>query len=351
MAITRHLAELVLAEHRFRGISGKVLMLGRQTVFMTPDQAQALVERCGVTLRADAKIDYDKMPYGREKRFISDVSFFSLFSDASVVACDVSDSEGADIIFSLSDEPPPPMLGAYDFIYNGSVLDNVFDPAACIRNVSRMMKPDGVIFHYEGAMHFGLAYLKFTPDWLFDFYALNGFADFQGYLCVFPDVHASPWSVYEWSAYVPEGDSLRLTMPMKYPGEGMVVAIAQNSTSAGIHETPIQNIYRPNHEKYQAAYRRFVASPRRAAIRAALVPAGASSSIAAAPPSTTSQAPSSPDSFLHWARQSPLKALVPVAAKRQLLNMLQREPLLNAVDTDGTAPASTPGHVLLGTVG
>jgi SAM-dependent methyltransferase len=270
MAITRHVAEFILAEHRFRKISGKILLLGRQVIFLTPDQAQSLVEKCGVKVRSEARIEYEKMPVGREKGFISDVSFFSLFSDATVEACDITDAEGADIIFDLSGEPPSQMIGVYDFIYNGSVLDNVFDPAACIRNVARMMKPDGVVLHYEGAVHFGLAYLRFTPDWFFDFYAINGFADFQSYLCTLEDFHASPWSVFEWSAYVRDNASWQLTMPMKYSGEGLIIAIAQNSPSAGFLETPIQNIYRPNQDRYHAAHLRFAASERRVTVRKAL---------------------------------------------------------------------------------
>jgi SAM-dependent methyltransferase len=272
MAITRHLAEFILAEHRFRTISGEALLLGRQTVFLTPDQAQGLVEKCGVKVRSEARIEYDKMPFGREKGFISDVSFFSLFSDATVVACDVSAAEGADIIFDLSAEPPARMIRAYDFIYNGSVLDNAFDPAGCIRNVSRMMKPDGVVLHYEGAVHFNPAYLRFTPDWFFDFYALNGFADFQGYLCTLEDFHASAWSVFEWSAYFLDNASWRLTWPMKYSGDGLIIAIAQNSPMAGFFETPIQNIYRPKQERYLAAHQRFAASERLVAVRKALTP-------------------------------------------------------------------------------
>ncbi len=348
MAITRHLAELVLAEHRFRKIAGQVLLLGRQTVFLTPDQAQSLVEKCGVKLRPEARIDYDKMRYGREKGFISDVSFFSLFADAGVSACDVSDSEGADIIFSLSDEPPASMIGNYDFIYNGSVLDNVFDPAGCVRNVSRMMKPDGVVFHYEGATHFSPAYLKFTPDWLFDYYALNDFADFQAYLCTFQNVHESAWSVFEWSAYVPDNSSWRLTMPMKYAGEGMVVAIAQNSPSAGTRETPIQNIYRSQQEKYLAAFLRYAASPRRAENRKVLAPAPghpAPTAIDIHPESKAWQS-----GLLRWARQSPLKSLVPVAVKRWLLGRVEQTDQPGRVIADS---ASSPqlGHVFLGTIG
>jgi SAM-dependent methyltransferase len=352
MAITRHLAEFVLAEHRFRKISGKILLLGRQTVFLTPDQAQELIEKCGIQLRPGARIDYDKMPYGREKRFISDVSFFSLFSDATVVACDVSDAEGADIIFSLSDEPPRSMIGTYDFIYNGSVLDNVFDPAGCIRNVSRMMKPDGVVFHYEGAAHFNPAYLKFTPDWMFDFYALNGFADFQAYLCTFRDVHASTWSVFEWSAYISENSSLHLTMPMKYAGDGMVVAIAQNSSSASISETPIQNIYRTHQEEYQAAFMRYAASPRRVEIRKMLSGAAEEQLAPTLPRKLAGE--KTPmlalRGLLRWARRSPLKSLVPIAIKQWLLRVVVNAAPSGTSVVDATS-SQPSGHIFLGTIG
>jgi len=50
---------------------------------------------------------------------ISDASFFSLFSDAVVKACDVSDYEGAEIIFNLSEGVPPALIQKFDFVYNG----------------------------------------------------------------------------------------------------------------------------------------------------------------------------------------------------------------------------------------
>jgi hypothetical protein len=175
MAITRHLAELILTEHRFRKITGRVLMLGRQTVFMKPEEAMALVRRVGLEVRPAARIGICTMPHGKKNGYIADASFFSLFTDAVVEACDVTDYEGAEHVFDLSREPPAGLLGAFDFIYNGSVLDNVFDPAACLRNTTRMLKPDGSIFHYEGVVHWGAAYLKMSPDWFFDYYAVNGF--------------------------------------------------------------------------------------------------------------------------------------------------------------------------------
>lgn len=273
MAITRHLAELILAEHKFRGIRGEVLLLGRQLVVMTPDEAQELVHKLGIKQSSKAFIDYDKTPHPFGKRLISDASFFSLFSEAVVRASDVSDYEGAEIIFDLSAGVPPELLGRFDFIYNGSVLDNVFDPAGSIRNISKMLKSDAVAFHYEGAVHSAPAYLKFTPDWFFDYYAINSFGDFQSYWVIYRDVHKDPWEVYEWSAFADEGATWHLTMPMQIQHEAMVIAIAQNSPAATIDKTPLQNVYRSNaHDVYIEAHKRFTTSRRRAAIRSLFGP-------------------------------------------------------------------------------
>lgn len=265
MAITRHLAELVLAEHKHRPIAGEVLLLGRQLVLMTPDEAQALIQKVGLPVRPNAVIDYDKTPHPYDKKLISDASFFSLFSDADVKACDVSDYEGAEIIFSLSDPVPAELLGRFDFIYNGSVLDNVFDPAACIRNAARMLKPHGSIFNYEGSAHAAPAYLKFSPDWFFDYFAFNGFADCQTYIVTYGDVHRDPWETYQFDPFTADD---KLTMPMRLGPEAMVVAIAQNAPDATVDRTPLQNVYRSNeHAVYLAAHKRYLQSGRRQAIR------------------------------------------------------------------------------------
>ena len=273
MSITRHMAEAIIAEHKYRSISGDLLLLGRQMVFMTPDEAQQLVESLGVKLQSGTRIDYDRTPHGRERNFISDVSFFSLFTKATVKASDVTDYEGADIIFDLSGELPQATVGAFDFIYNGSVLDNVFDPAACMRNISRMLKPRGVVYHYEGVAHFGWAYLKYSAEWFFDYYALNKFADAQIYLCAFEHAHRSAWSVYQWDAFVRDGKELRFTPPKSFPNDVVVVVVAENSPSATSDCSPIQNMYRGGgQEVYESAFRTFEASPRRVILQGTLRP-------------------------------------------------------------------------------
>lgn len=264
MSITRHLAEMMLVEHKRRPIEGEVLLLGRQTVWMTVKEAEALVERVGLKIRAESFREVSTIPnqFGRE--LISDSSFFSLFSDANVVACDVSDREQADFIFDLGQEVPTSMLGRFDFVYNGSVLDNVFDPAACIRNLARMLKPNGVTFGYEGISHSSAAYLKFSPDWFFDYFAINGFADCQVYVASYDDIHLNSFDMYEWSAFTEDG----LAGTPKMKTDALVAVWAENSPTATHDRTPIQGVYRDGrHEMYKAACSRFIASPRRSHFR------------------------------------------------------------------------------------
>lgn len=118
MSITRHFAEMMLLEHKYRPIEGQVLLLGRQTVWMTIEEAEALVERVGLKIRAESFREVSLVPnqFGRE--LISDTSFFSLFCDAEIWACDVSNRERADFIFDLGQGVPNDLLGRFDFVYN-----------------------------------------------------------------------------------------------------------------------------------------------------------------------------------------------------------------------------------------
>jgi 2-polyprenyl-3-methyl-5-hydroxy-6-metoxy-1,4-benzoquinol methylase len=60
-----------------------------------------------------------------------------------VKAVDVSPYEGAEVIHDLNQPLPDRLRGTADFIVDGSVLDNVFDPATGLRNLTEMLRPGG----------------------------------------------------------------------------------------------------------------------------------------------------------------------------------------------------------------
>jgi len=184
MGIDGLAARMILAEHRFRPITGTVLTIGRQSIGLTADQMDHLLAVTVTPKRAGASYAVDNATVGvsREKPYITQESFFGAFCNATVLSLDVSAYEQADIVCDLQGRVPWKYKGVADFIYNGSCLDNIFDPAAAMRNMSRLLKPNGRVYHYEQGNSHPTAYVKFSADWFMDFYALNEFLDCKTYI-------------------------------------------------------------------------------------------------------------------------------------------------------------------------
>jgi len=178
-------ATFILGEHRYRPIKGRVLTIGRQTIGVRGWQLDKLLEMYGIPKRPGHVYTPDGNTLGvnRTEDTISQESFFGAFTDAEVRSLDVSNYEGADIVCDLQGEVPPALFGTADFIYNGSCLDNIFDAAAAMRNMTRLLKVGGRVYHYEQGNTHPTAYLKYSADWFMDFYAVNKFADCKTYVC------------------------------------------------------------------------------------------------------------------------------------------------------------------------
>jgi hypothetical protein len=104
MGLSSQVARIILREHRFRPITGKLLSIGKQTIFITPEQALALIQtELGIKSEVDPRsleIDTSTRAAGH-KCYISDRAFYSLFTNAEYHCLDNSDYESADIVFDL----------------------------------------------------------------------------------------------------------------------------------------------------------------------------------------------------------------------------------------------------------
>ena len=130
-----------------------------------------------------------------------------------------------------------------------------------------MLKDDGVVFHYEGMKHCGLTYLKFSPEWFFDYYALNNFFDFQAYILAYNNYFQN-YSILEYSAYYQDIKSLQYqpSPAIKIFGEAMIIVIAQKKKDSSCSLTPIQEVYRSDSEIYLTMHKNYVENNRRKAI-------------------------------------------------------------------------------------
>lgn len=257
MGIPYALASMIVQEHKNRPITGKILLIGRQTIDMKVQTAINLVEGILGQVRTDNPL-LDQTTAARDYRHISrdtisDVGFFSLFSDASVTAVDVTDYEGAEIVHDMCTELPSHMIEKYDFVFNGSCLDNIFDVSAALRNFGLCLKPGGRLFQIEAASSTMPAYIVFSPEWFLDFFVTNNWENGDIYICRVGNelggfrFMKNPWDVYRWRPFFPEGNDMNYIKRPRSLIVGMefIVSIAQRG-SGTVHVNPIQARYRPS---------------------------------------------------------------------------------------------------------
>lgn len=251
MGLPSQIAMALLREHRHKPISGQYLTIGRQTVYLTAEQAIAMVEReLGFRPKANPHdLEVDAATRGSASGpFITDRAFLGLFSDASYRALDVTDYEGADIVADLSGELPANISGQFDFIVDGSCLDNIFDPAGAIRNLTRLLSPRGRMFLLNYSSRVYHAYVAFSLSWFHDFFALNEFEDAQIYLAQWDDdMFSARWDMYHYQPLL-----MRNGVP-RYFGQdqyfyalrhGLVLAVAERGALTTWNRTPVQYQYR-----------------------------------------------------------------------------------------------------------
>ncbi len=256
MGIFSQLAVVLLREHRYRPITGTLLSMGRQTVFLSPEESVELVQReLGKAARQSSDLEIDVTTRASNRgRFVTDRAFYSLFSDANYRCLDLTSYEGADLVVDLCQPLPPSVDERFDFIIDGSTLDNVFDPAMAMRNLARLLKPGGRIVHFDRASRRHFVYVGFALSWFHDYYAINEFHDCQVYLAQWDGQHTDArWDFYHYEPMREEDGRLIYfgQDTYYYPWrEALAVVIAEKGSTSTFDRSPVQFEYR-NTIKFQ----------------------------------------------------------------------------------------------------
>lgn len=261
MGIMIPVVRALLREHKRRPLTGRGLLIGRQTVPLTIQEARELLAEEGIDCINDQPALDTFTRFGRDRGFVSDIGFFSMFCDVLWRTLDVTDYEGAEIVHDMHEPVPSELAGQFDFIWTGSCLDNMFDPATAMKSSARMLAPGGRVVCMEmSSAHFD-AYTMYSQAWFFDYFAVNGFAECAVYSCVFDpeDIWDGPYNVYAPTGY----DSASQHFSLKgHPGKALItLAFAERGEESTWDRMPIQYPYRPDHEVYRAAFERFGPGP------------------------------------------------------------------------------------------
>lgn len=253
MGITPLDAQLIAREHRRRPLPETVHLIGRQTVLLTIEQAHALLRTAGIEPAATAT-KLDRETHGAQvaqRNFISDRTFFALLGVREVLAIDYSDYEGAEIILDLNQPLPAAHRASVDFLFGGSVLDNIFDPVTYLRNASDLLRPGGRLFEHDAISQHQHPYCLITPAWLLDYFVVNRYAACSVYLC-----ERSPAGFLHMYGLDADPDDIVSDFgPPRGTTELNVIAIAEKGQASNSAAIPIQDQYRSreDHTRYREA--------------------------------------------------------------------------------------------------
>ena len=171
---------LIIIESTKNSPKNKVLCLGKQFLGFSVNKLLDSKKKYGHTINLDCFSDKNS------NKILTQEEFFNSLGFKTVDTLDVDSYEGANIIFDLNnDECPKNLINQYDFIYDGGTLEHVFNIGIALKNLSKFLKKQGVVFHSNpcnGYIDHG--FYQISPTLYFDYYLRN---EFEIVSCVISD--------------------------------------------------------------------------------------------------------------------------------------------------------------------
>ena len=207
MGIPRGTARLLLEEAKRRPFGGTVLQLGRSSVYFGQRDLERWAARHDFALRPVPEVTLSHDPRLARQGCLSDESFFRQLGFDRVMACDISDWEGAEVIVDLNRPIPEEHHGRFDAIVDPGTILQVFHLPRVLENLHRFLAPGGRIVHaaVPSNNHMDLGFYMISPTLFADFYEANRYDLAYEYLCVYAPywqrgrLHTGPWKVYEYT--------------------------------------------------------------------------------------------------------------------------------------------------------
>jgi SAM-dependent methyltransferase len=173
MGIGLKAARFLIEETLKRPFSGSVLTLGVQKTPFTLGLLCKSARQIG--LAASAISTFESLP---EKQRATDRQLLELLGFDEIMRSDVSDYEGAELIFDLNDSrgPPPEFRHRFDCVIDGGTLEHVFHVPNALKNIFEFLRVGGRIIHMSPTNNYvDHGFYSFSPTFFYDFYSENRF--------------------------------------------------------------------------------------------------------------------------------------------------------------------------------
>lgn len=156
---------MLLDVHRAGVPMNRLLMIGRQNLFLHPSELREIRSVCGGALA-----NYQWGEY-------ADRFFTECLRVSEVSALDYSSYEGADLLYDLNDPIPSELEGQFDVVVEAGSLEHIFNFPVAIANLMKMTKVGGTILACTVSNNLsGHGFYQFSPELIFRVFTVeNGF--------------------------------------------------------------------------------------------------------------------------------------------------------------------------------
>ena len=146
------------------GVSGRVLMLGRQSI-QVKDKLKPALDREFKKAGFQLTLADVEQPDGYSE------NFFRALGAEDVQAMDLSDFEGAGLLHDLNNPVDRDLAGRFELIFDGGTTEHIFDVARCMDNLNVMLATGGILASCVPANNwFGHGFYQFGPELVYGYW-------------------------------------------------------------------------------------------------------------------------------------------------------------------------------------
>lgn len=222
-----------------------VLTIGVQDCYFDQDKLMRSFKRNNIqyTKIPQSRIEYttgfhhlsvqDRQPLSHNLHQRSLLEFLG-YSRNNILALDVNDYEGCDIIHDLNTPVPDSLRGRFDVVFDSGTVEHVFSTKDAFFNLATLCRIGGVVVQFEPVDMINHGFINFNACIFQDFYASNGFE------CLYLKYIAIP--TQNEDSHFLEIDPFLLREPLKAPYYLAVFAAYRKVREVEL-KVPMQSFY------------------------------------------------------------------------------------------------------------
>jgi SAM-dependent methyltransferase len=168
-------------------MSGSVLTLGRQHVFLNSEEANDILTNAGL-----AEFNF--------VNGVNDEQLLRALGFSEVQSLDFNDFEGSTICHDLNLPVPKKLHGRFDWVLDFGTIEHIFDVREVLGNICDLLSKSGVVVHLSPTNnHVDHGFYQFSPTFFQDYYVANGWEIIDCAVIDYSRKHSTePWKVLEY---------------------------------------------------------------------------------------------------------------------------------------------------------